>query len=188
MFDRISREELGLLRQIRAQLAAAQGDTAAADSALANLLALTVRLETTLGGPLPEDLPYVVPFTQSVIVASTGITPTSKVPFTFPRAARVTGIKGIIREGSAPSHVTLSIIDEDSKPLVTNGQAEAFASFAALSSRDALGFMPLYREVTQNTTWYFQCSSGDALPGSGSTQYTPEVTIFFERLTPRPLQ
>jgi hypothetical protein len=185
VYDRISREELNLLRTIRAQLAQAQGNPEAADRALADLLAYTVRLEATLGGPLPEDLPYIVPLTQSVIVAAAGITPTSKVPFTFPRAVRVVGIKGIVREGSAPSHITISVIDENSVPLCTNGQAEASASFAMLSSRDALGFMPIYREVTQNTTWYFQCTSGDALPGSGSTSYTPEVGIFYERLTPR---
>jgi hypothetical protein len=117
-------------------------------------------------------------------VASTGITSTPRTSFTFPTNGRIIGVKGMVREGmNLLSHVTLSVADQDGRFFFTNGQAEAFVSFAILTGNayDQGGFFPMFfRDVNANEQWSFMCSSGDAIPGSGSTTYTPEVELLME--------
>lgn len=182
---RLSPNEQSLFNTLKATLAGGMST----DPALGNARALLAKLESSTRLSSPTKV-FVVPFATAVIVASGGITPTALTPFVFPFDCRVLGLKGMVLEGmNLLSHVAVSISDEDSKPLFTNGGqagqsgAAAPITFASLvgNAYDQAGFYQfLDRDVTAGSQWMIQCTSKDALPGSGSTTYTPELSILVE--------
>lgn len=184
MLERLSKGEQNHFNALEQLVDRAQGDPQAAFSAIADVRAGLTRLRGYLNRTRPERL-YKVPFTGGVVVASTGIVPTQPTPFTFPKAGRIIGFRAIVLEDIADvTHVTLSIKNPDGLPFFSNGTSEAFISFAALSGvpfEQGAGWFPfLYERVAPNEQWTFTCSSSDPLPSSGSTTYTPEITLLVE--------
>lgn len=160
------------------------------DPAIGNARALLTRLEGSTRLSSAKKV-FVVPFATPVVVASTGIVPTPVTSFIFPFDCRVVGLKGTVVEGlSLVSHVAVQISDENGVPLFTNGGQAGQSSvnvpitFAGLqgNSFEQSGFnKELFdRVVGANKQWQIQCTSKDAVPGSGSTTYTPELLIEVE--------
>jgi hypothetical protein len=183
---RFSQGELDIFNRVKAALA----QSTSGDPAVANARAWLTRLEGSTRLSSPKRI-FKVPFASGVIVASTGIQATPLTPFVFPFDCRVVGLKGTVVEGlNLVTHVAVQITDEDGRPMFTNGGQAGQSSvsvpitFAGLQGNafEQGGFnKELFdRDVAANKQWMFQCTSLDAVPGSGSTTYTPELLIEVE--------
>jgi hypothetical protein len=182
-YERLSPREMRRWDALVAKLQAAQGSPSASPQAIADLLSSADEMRRIFNSVSPVRA-YRVQFQTPVIVANTGITPTALTPFNFPKPGRVIGLKGMVREGlNLVTHVCIGAQDAEGYQFFQNGTAGDFMSIAAMSGNpyDQAGWFPFFfRSVRQNEQWSFVATSLDALPGAGSTTYTPELWILME--------
>lgn len=163
-----------------------QVDPAAAIANMRELADLAEPLRQRLTTPgLPYDF-YTVSFNSpgKVTVANTGITPIPASPIVFSKGGRIVGVKASVREGyNLGTHVVLQIKDQRGYSFFSNGTSDDYVSCSALASADismAGWFRFLGVEVKRGEQWTVAATSKDALPGAGSTDYTPEVIFMVE--------
>ena len=182
----LGRTDNQALDRIERLVAAGMADPAAAVANMAEIYQTLGPFKERLTRPRVPQRLYVVPFVGAVTVSSTAITGIADTPLQWPKKCRVVGFKGIVREGlTLSSHVTIRVKDQNGYSFFSNGTSDAFVSLAQLQGNayDQGGWFPFLETLVKpGEQWQIAASSGDSLPGSGSTNYTPEVIFLVDEL------